>query len=72
MVNQSERQRSRSAGAGKNNLFTAFQGVTTKGGSGLGLAISVELIRGHGGHLSLEKSEAQGSIFVIKLPKANI
>ena len=56
----------------KNNLFTAFQGVTTKGGSGLGLAISAELIRGHGGHLSLEKSEAQGSIFVIKLPKANI
>ena len=56
----------------KNNLFTAFQGGTTKGGSGLGLAISAELIRGHGGHLSLEKSDAQGSIFAIKLPKANI
>ena len=56
----------------KINLFTAFQGGTTKGGSGLGLAISAELIRGHGGQLSLEKSDAQGSIFAIKLPKANI
>ena len=55
----------------KNNLFTAFQGGTTKGGSGLGLAISAELIRGHGGRLSLEKSDAQGSIFSIELPKAN-
>ena len=55
----------------KNNLFTAFQGGTTKGGSGLGLAIGAELIRGHGGRLSLEKSDAQGSIFSIELPKAN-
>ena len=55
----------------KNNLFTAFQGGTTKGGSGLGLAISAELIRGHGGRLSLEKSDAQGSIFSIELPKAS-
>jgi signal transduction histidine kinase len=71
-VDQSERQRSRSAGAGKKQSVYRFQGGTTKGGSGLGLAISAELIRGHGGHLSLEKSDAQGSIFAIKLPKANI
>ena len=55
----------------KNNLFTAFQGGTTKGGSGLGLAISAELIRGHGGRLSMEKSDAEGSIFTIELPKIN-
>ncbi|MGB2442243.1 sensor histidine kinase [Planktomarina sp.] len=55
----------------KNNLFTAFQGGTTKGGSGLGLAISAELIRGHGGRLSLAKSDAAGSIFTIELPKIN-
>ena len=55
----------------KNNLFTAFQGGTTKGGSGLGLAISAELIRVHGGRLSLEKSDAEGSIFTIELPRAN-
>jgi len=55
----------------KNNLFTAFEGGTTKGGSGLGLAISAELIRGHGGRLRLEKSDAAGSIFTIELPKIN-
>ncbi|MGB0799134.1 MAG: sensor histidine kinase, partial [Planktomarina sp.] len=38
----------------RDNLFTAFQGGTTKGGSGLGLAISAELARGHGGALKLE------------------
>ncbi len=54
----------------KENLFTAFQGGTTKGGSGLGLAISAELIRGHGGALMLEKSDETGSCFRIELPKS--
>ena len=53
------------------NLFTAFQGGTTKGGSGLGLAISAELVRGHGGSLMLEKTDALGTIFSIRLPKKN-
>ena len=53
------------------NLFTAFQGGTTKGGSGLGLAISAELVRGHGGSLMLEKTDALGTIFSIRLPKEN-
>ena len=53
------------------NLFTAFQGGTTKGGSGLGLAISAELIQGHGGRLMLEKTDALGTIFSVRLPKEN-
>ncbi len=53
------------------NLFTAFQGGTTKGGSGLGLAISAALVRGHGGSLVLEKTDALGTIFTISLPKEN-
>ena len=53
------------------NLFTAFQGGTTRGGSGLGLAISAELVRGHGGSLVLDKTDASGTIFTVCLPKEN-
>ena len=53
----------------REHLFTAFQGGTRKGGSGLGLAISAELVRGHGGRLELVRSDADGTEFVIRLPK---
>ncbi|WP_163848936.1 sensor histidine kinase [Pseudooceanicola aestuarii] len=51
------------------NLFTPFTGGTKKGGSGLGLAIASELVRGHGGSISLEHTGAQGTGFLILLPK---
>ena len=51
------------------HLFTPFQGGIRKGGSGLGLAIASELIRGHGGTLTLEKSDSTGTDFLITLPK---
>jgi signal transduction histidine kinase len=53
----------------REHLFTAFQGGTRKGGSGLGLAISAELVRGHGGRLELVRSDAEGTEFLIRLPK---
>ena len=53
----------------RENLFAAFQGGARKGGSGLGLAISAELVRGHGGTLDLVRSDAEGTEFVIRLPK---
>ncbi len=37
--------------------------------SGLGLAIAAELVRGHGGRLELVRSDAEGTEFVIRLPK---
>ncbi len=40
----------------REHLFTPFQGGARKGGSGLGLAIAAELVRGHGGTLSLERT----------------
>ena len=52
----------------RDNLFTAFQGAVRKGGSGLGLAISAELIRGHGGTLTLQGSDVDGTRFLIRLP----
>ena len=56
----------------REHLFTPFQGGATKGGSGLGLTISVELVRGHGGALTLEYTGADGTAFCIDLPKGNI
>ncbi len=53
----------------RDHLFTAFQGGVRKGGTGLGLVISAELVRGHGGTLELARSDADGTEFVIRLPK---
>jgi signal transduction histidine kinase len=54
----------------REHLFAAFQGGARAGGTGLGLAISAELVRGHGGRLELLKSDAEGTEFMIRLPKA--
>ncbi|MGR3468772.1 MAG: sensor histidine kinase, partial [Shimia sp.] len=51
-------------------LFTPFQGGIRKGGAGLGLAIAAELVRGHGGELTLEGTGEGGTTFAIHLPKA--
>ncbi|SDY56292.1 hypothetical protein SAMN05444004_1023 [Jannaschia faecimaris] len=51
------------------NLFQAFQGNVRKGGTGLGLAIASELVRGHGGTLTLEKTGETGTTFLIVLPQ---
>ena len=53
------------------HLFAPFQGGARKGGSGLGLAIASELVKGHGGTLSLERTDASGSQFCITLPKGD-
>lgn len=53
------------------HLFTAFQGGVRKGGSGLGLAISAELVRGHGGTLTLTHTGPDGTVFEICLPKGD-
>jgi signal transduction histidine kinase len=52
-------------------LFQPFQGGTTKGGAGLGLTIAAELVRGHGGRVELERTDASGTAFAIILPKAD-
>jgi signal transduction histidine kinase len=54
----------------REHLFQPFQGGTTKGGAGLGLTIAAELVRGHGGRLDLERTDAGGTSFAILLPKA--
>ena len=54
----------------REHLFEAFQGGARKGGIGLGLAIASELVRGHGGRLDLARSDAEGTEFLIHLPKS--
>ena len=41
-----------------------------EGGSGLGLAIAQALVQAHGGHLSLESEEGQGTLATFTLPTA--
>ena len=53
------------------HLFTPFQGSARKGGSGLGLAIAAELVRGHGGQLTLDHTGPEGTQFSISLPKGD-
>lgn len=56
----------------QDHLFQPFQGGVRKGGSGLGLVIASDLIRGHGGRLTLGKTDETGTTFCIQLPKANL
>jgi len=49
------------------HLFEAFEGGARQGGSGLGLAIASELVKGHGGSLTLLESTEKGTSFRIEL-----
>jgi signal transduction histidine kinase len=55
-------------GKARDNLFRPFFGSARPGGSGLGLAIARELVRTHGGDLSLVATGAAGTRFRITLP----
>lgn len=49
-------------------LFEPFTGTARSGGTGLGLAIARDLVRAHGGDLSLLRTGAHGTAFRIELP----
>jgi signal transduction histidine kinase len=51
-------------------IFEPFEGSTRAGGAGLGLAIARELVRGHGGELTLVNTCEKGTTFRIALPSA--
>jgi signal transduction histidine kinase len=49
------------------NLFKAFQTAAKRDGNGLGLVISAELVRAHGGDITLEETPS-GASFAVRLP----
>jgi signal transduction histidine kinase len=51
----------------RDHLFEAFQSSSRTGGSGLGLAIAAELVRAHGGEISLVEGTI-GATFRIVIP----
>ncbi len=48
-------------------LFQPFTGSGRRGGTGLGLVIARDLIRAHGGELSLRSTGPKGTVFVLGL-----
>lgn len=52
----------------RNHLFEPFRGRGRPGGSGLGLAIAREMLRAHGGDLTLARSGPLGTTFRLELP----
>jgi signal transduction histidine kinase len=53
----------------REKLFRPFEGSARAGGTGLGLAIARELVRGHGGDLTLLATDKDGTTFRITLPR---
>jgi signal transduction histidine kinase len=50
---------------------TSKNGNGTKGGVGLGLAVCRDIIREHGGDITVESTEGEGATFHITLPAAD-
>jgi len=53
----------------KARLFQVFSGSQRPDGAGLGLAIARELATAHGGELTLARSDGDGAVFLLTLPR---
>ena len=52
----------------REKLFEAFSDGGRDEGTGLGLAIARDLVRNHGGDISLERTDPTGTVFRLRLP----
>ncbi len=50
------------------HLFEPFVGSTRAGGTGLGLPIAREIMRAHGGDISIARSDGNGTVIRLELP----
>lgn len=55
----------------QDHLFHPFTGSGRRGGTGLGLAIARDLVRAHGGDLTLAHTSPRGTVFMIELAGIN-
>ena len=53
----------------KERLFQPFAGSVRKGGTGLGLVIVRDILRAHGGDVALVRSDKNGTMFSLNVPK---
>jgi signal transduction histidine kinase len=56
----------------RNNLFDPFVSAGKPNGTGLGLAIVSKIIADHAGTVSVESTSERGTIFLVKLPRAQL
>ena len=54
----------------RNTLFDPFVSVGKSNGTGLGLAIVSKIIHDHGGSVTVQDTSATGTVFLIRLPRA--
>ncbi len=52
----------------REHLFEAFAGAGRSDSTGLGLTIARDLVRGHGGEITLERSDPTGTVFRLRFP----
>ena len=53
----------------RDKIFQPFFTTKPAGeGTGLGLSITYDIIKAHGGHITVESSQGVGSKFIITLP----
>jgi signal transduction histidine kinase len=53
----------------KEKIFQPFFTTKPTGqGTGLGLSLSYDIVKAHGGELTVETKEGEGAVFVITLP----
>ena len=56
----------------KRKVFTTFFTTKGLGGTGLGLLMTRKIVQEHGGHIDVESTPGEGTIFTIRLPRVRL